>query len=206
MKRTAVIFLLLMLCMTTARAGNGKSSPRPDITFGVEWGYIGTFFSGYHHNFFSNEGYRVDQDDYGLTFISNADAYVHAGYNLDDNWNISLYIGGTGLAGFAPALPVSIRGTRYFGEEYEADRWFAFLDLGSGISLKKNPQEILAGKIGGGYRISLSRLSKLDFIVSARMTYTHQNITYKGTSIDRRFINRNNAYAAALSLGISITL
>ena len=86
-----------------------------------------------------------------------------------------------------------------------SDRWFSFIDLGSGISVKTHPQEILTGKIGGGYRMSLSRNTKLDFLVSLRSALTHPDIEYYGTEIEYSRINRNNAYVSAMSFGIALT-
>ena len=53
--------------------------------------------------------------------------------------------------------------------------------------------------------MSLSRYSKLDFIISARMTYTHPQITYDQEVISQEMVRRNNAYVSALSLGIGLT-
>ena len=61
------------------------------------------------------------------------------------------------------------------------------------------------GKIGGGYRISLSKDTKLDFLFSARLTYTHPYIFYDDTQISHNKINRNNAWLSALSIGISLS-
>jgi len=118
---------------------------------------------------------------------------------------MSLYLGYEGIGDIHKAIPVSLRLTRYFGKYPLKDRWLAFADMGSGICIKRPVQEILSGKIGGGYRISLSRTTKLDFLVSARMTYTHPQVTYDKEVISHDMVRRNNAYASALSLGISLT-
>ena len=174
-------------------------------TFGVEWGYVATFQSGYRYIFFPPEGYRVDVRDNSFGLQNNADLYIHSGVNLSRSWNLSLYAGYAGVGDIHKVLPVSIRVTRYFGKDPLSDRWFAFSDLGSGICFKRPVQEILTGKIGGGYRMSLSRYSKLDFIISARMTYTHPQITYDQEVISQEMVRRNNAYVSALSLGIGLT-
>lgn len=201
MKRIAII-LLFVLCLTSAQA-RGRDFPR--WTFGAEWGYVATVQSGFHHNFFSSEGYRIDLRDNEFKYKSNADVYLHAGYNLSRNWNVSLYIGYAGVDDIHNVVPVSIRGTRYFKENGAGDRWLAFIDLGSGICLKTDPQEILVGKLGGGYRFSLSADSKIDLLFSVRMTYTHPQIIYDEEVITMRWTNRNNAYVGAASIGIGLT-
>ena len=203
MKLSPLILSLFLSCICLhAQEQKGRV---PEFTFGVEWGYVATLHYGYHNNFFSPEGNRIDRRDNIIGLFNNADAYLHAGYNINHLWNISGYIGWAGLADSQSIIPISIRATRYFGDNHLTDRWLCFADIGSGISIKKHPQEILTGKLGGGYRISLSRISKLDFIASVRITYSHENINHYGYMIEPEYINRNNIYASALSLGISLT-
>ena len=122
-------------------------------------------------------------------------------------------------AGVVESVPAALRaitgngvnvlamGAFYVAPQMGCDIADAYLnaELGSGICIKRPVQEILSGKIGGGYRISLSRTTKLDFLVSARMTYTHPQVTYDKEVISHDMVRRNNAYASALSLGISLT-
>jgi hypothetical protein len=202
MKNILAILLILIPFNNFVNAQKDRFSK---YTFGVEWGYVATFQSGYRYIFFPPEGYRVDVRDNNFRLQSNADLYIHSGINLNSIWNLSLYAGFAGVGDIHKVLPVSIRATRYFGKDPLADRWFAFTDLGSGICFKRPVQEILTGKIGGGYRMSLSRYSKLDFIISARMTYTHPQITYDQEIISHDMVRRNNAYVSALSLGLGLT-
>ena len=204
MKRGLITYLLTLACcfMASGRTGAATASK---VTFGAEWSYIATFQSGYHFNFFAPDGYRVDMDEDQARYFTNGEVLFHAGYNLNDQWNLSLYLGYTGISDMHPAVPISIRATRYFGTDHMADRWFAFGDIGSGVSIKKDPREIYAGKIGGGYRLSLSRYVKLDFVASIRMIYTHPDIIYYGEKISREWINRDNGHASSASLGISLT-
>lgn len=202
MKRLCII-LFLLISVRASLVAQEKSYPR--ITFGAEWGYIGVFYSGYHYNFFAPEGYRVDPRGHEFKYDSNAEVYLHVGYNINEKYNVSLYAGFSAVEDYHHTLPVSLRLTRFYGASHMDDRWLTFVDLGSGLSLKKNPQEILTAKVGGGYRLSLSRNTKLDIIFSLRSVLTHPDITYYDTAIDRSRINRNNAYLSAASLGLALT-
>ena len=199
------ILAILLTLISFNNFVNAQKDRFYKYTFGVEWGYVATFQSGYRYIFFPPEGYRVDVRDNSFGLQNNADLYIHSGVNLSRSWNLSLYAGYAGVGDIHKVLPVSIRATRYFGKGPLSDRWFAFTDLGSGICFKRPVQEILTGKIGGGYRMSLSRYSKLDFIISARMTYTHPQITYDQEVISQEMVRRNNAYVSALSLGLGLT-
>lgn len=203
MKRLAAYIILILMPMTLSAEGKGSSEKR--MTFGAEWGYVFTFFSGYHNNFFSPDGWRVNERDSGMCHFSNAEINVHIGYNLSDKWNLSAYAGCSAIQDAGFCLPVSIRATRFYKADHQGDRWLTFIDLGSGISLKKHPQEILTGKLGGGYRISLSERTKLDFLASVRMNYTHKDIIFENSEISFDRINRNNVYGCALSIGVSLS-
>lgn len=203
MRRLSIIFILLPLLWTGAAATERNAPGR--FTFGAEWGYMCIFYSGYHYNFFAPEGYRVDPRGHGFTFRSNGEAYLHVGYDLGRRSNISLYTGFSAVEDYHHIIPVSIRYTTYYKESSKGDRWFSFADLGSGISIRKSPREILSVKAGGGYRMSLSKDAMLDFVISLRSVLTHPDIDYYGTMIPEEKINRNNAYASAISIGISLT-
>lgn len=199
-----LLFIIFLISVFESNT-NAQEKDFPRWSFGAEWSYVATVDCGWHYNFFSQEGYRVDTRGKNTVFYSNAEAYFNVGYNLTHRWNLALYVGIAGLYDMHKAIPASIRNTFFWGEDPDDDRWFSFIDLGSGICLKKPPQEILTGKIGGGYRISLSRNSKLDFLLSLKMAYTHPEIIYEDAVIPFEKINKNNSYIGAITLGTAIT-
>lgn len=203
MRRLAIYILLAFLPVLSFAEDRAKQVSR--FTYGAEWGYILTFYNGYHYNFFSPDGWRVNEKDAGACFYSNAEIYAHAGFNLSNDWNISAYLGYTAIQDKDHCIPVSLRATRYFRENGKGDRWLAYIDVGSGVSIKKHPQELFTGKLGTGYRLSLSEKTKLDVLASLRMTYAHSNIEFENTQISFDRINRNNVYGCALSVGLSLT-
>lgn len=204
MKRGLLTYILaLASCMISW--GQSRDAVLPKITFGAEWGYMPSFFSGCHYNFFDPDGFRVDQKDFSSVYHNNGEVMFHIGYNLNHKWNLSLLTGYSGAAGYEPTIPISLRITKYWGENHLADRWFTLFDLGSGICLKNAPQETFSCKLGGGYRISLSRVTKLDFLAAFKGLYTHPDIKYYGESIDLKWINRNDGYVGSLFVGISLT-
>ncbi len=174
------------------------------MTFGIEWGYVATFWNGHFYNFFAPEGYRMEDRQNELGFISNADMYAHIGYDFNTKWNLSIYVGYEGIADIHKAVPVSLRVTRFFGADPETDRWLVFADAGSGICIKMSPQEIMTAKLGGGYRLALSRTTSLDFILSARFTRTHPQIMYDKAPIQLSRTNKNVAYTASISVGMAL--
>lgn len=203
MKRVLLILLIFSLFNRSVDARETERGSR--FTFGLEWNYIATLHYGFHFNYFAPEGFRVDDADHFFGYWNNADMNVHIGWNINPTWNLSMYLGYAGVGNIHNVIPISLRATRYFGKDPLSDRWFAFAEAGSGICIKSPVQEILIGKTGFGYRLSLSPDTKLDFILSARTTYTHPHIYYDGIQISSTRINRNNAYLSALSIGMAIT-
>ena len=203
MKKLAVICTMLIAFLTCAEAQSREDIPR--ITYGAEWCYVASVFSAHHYNYFSPEGYRYDSKGAAAGFTSNGEALLHVGYNVTDSWNLAIYAGITGISDYHNDIPLSFRATRFFKQDMKGDRWFTFADAGTGISIKKHPQEIAVLKIGGGYRVSLSRDTKLDFNAALRCTYTHPDIYFEHGIISQRWINRNNAIVVSASLGMAVT-
>ena len=199
------MLLIFAIAVFSTRPVSGKEKELPKITIGAEWGYMPTFFHGYDYNFLDTEGFREIGHEADLKYFSNGEVTLHAGYNFNSRWNLSLHAGYAGIAGFQPVIPFSIRATRYWSEDYLADGWFSFMDIGSGICLKKEPQEIALCKIGSGYRISLSRTTKLDFITAVRGTYTHPEIKYYNERVPLERIRYSNGYAISLFFGLGLT-
>ena len=194
---SALVFLHLGL--------HAQETGCPRFTYGAEWSYAAFFYYGYHYNFYAPEGYRVDPRGHSATYESNGEAYLHAGCNFNHKYNLSLYAGLSAVMEYHHTVPVSLRLTRYYGDSHMKDRWLSFIDLGSGIILKEHTQELYTGKIGGGYRLSLSRDTKLDFIVTIRTILTHPDIEYDGVEIVPERINRNNLYCSGASIGMALT-
>ena len=203
MKKLAVICTIVLAFLTCAGAQSREDYPR--ITYGVEWNYVAAVFSAYHYNYFSPEGYRYNSKGTTTSFVNNGEALLHVGYNVTGNWNLAICTGITGISDFHNAIPLSFRVTRLLKPKTNGDRWFTFADAGSGISLKKQMQEIATLKLGGGYRVSLSRDTKLDFNAAIRCAYTHPDINYDYEIISQRWINRNDAIVVSATIGMAVT-
>lgn len=213
MKR--ILHILLIICSfniyvlganKNVKCLNSSTDAVPKWTFGAEWSYVGTIHYSKKFNYFNTEGYRQNTSFDTFGYWNNGEALLHLGYNLSDRWNLSVYAGVTGLADIHKAIPVSLRVTHYFSRMYPAkDTWLAFADLGSGVSLKQEPQEIFTGKIGAGYRINLSPDTKLDFIAALRLAYTHPQIIDGGDLITLKWTNRNTGFLQSFSIGMAIT-
>ena len=202
-----LLFILMFYAVSCiGLAAQVPSDSVPRITFGAEWSYSATFFNGHRYYFLAPEGFRVDDRSDRFKYCADGEVFLHCGCNIGSDWNLSAYIGYTGIGDYHSGIPISLRATRFFGPDPLKDRWFAYCDAGSGISLKKNPEEILTAKLGGGYRMSLSRFTKLDFLASLRFVYTHPDIDFYGERIGTEYISRNIGYILFLWHRINILI
>lgn len=208
--------VIILICAAAAAipasakdAGKEKSDAKawPVMTYGAEWSYAATLCSSYHQNFYSSEGSMVDIRKTRFGLKSNGEMNLHVGANLGKMWNLSLYAGYTGVGKYHHAIPVSFRLTRFYGQNPMQDRWLSFMELGSGVALHKKHSVMLGAKLGGGYRVSLGRLAKLDIIASFRLSYSNPDrIIHYDQDIPAESINRNNAFSTAFTIGLGITL
>lgn len=196
--------LLLLVFISICALSYGRND-KHRFTFGAEWSYSATFLAGHSFYFLAPEGYRIYDHDNSTCYMTDGEVFFHAGCNLNQCWNVSLYAGYTGIGDFHQGVPISVRITRFWGADPLKDRWFTFMDAGSGISIKKNPSELITAKIGGGYRLSLSKVSKLDFIASLRFIHTHPDVFYYGEQIILKDIKRNSAHIMSISAGIGLS-
>lgn len=203
MRRGLLTYILIFCC--AAVSGQTHEGILSKLTFGAECSYAATMYSFEYHYFKNSDGAREVIDKGEFLYDSDSEFSLHCGYNFNNCWNLSLYAGYTGIGRFHKAVPISLRATRYFGDNPLNNRWFAFLDIGSGISIKDIPEEIISGKIGGGYRLSLSKYTKLDFLLSLRGVRTHPDIMIYDDEAVPENVYTNEGFITSLSFGIGLT-
>ncbi len=181
---------------------NGHS---PRITYGLEWTYSALLAEIYHHNYTSPTG-RVDNKGIKANYINNGFALAHVGINCNRRLNISLYGGYGCIHREERAFPLSLRWTWFYGKQSTASRWFNYFDAGCAFRTHGiNPSAI--AKIGGGYRVSLSRSVKLDLMVAYQFAYGHLTIDDEdGDEVPQSRIRRNDNYINSINFSIGITL
>ncbi len=193
----------------TAFAGDMQRRSFSRLTFGVEGSFVGTFLSYRHSNFISNYGYRIDRKTYRHKFHGNGEILLHIGCNISPSVNLSLYSGYSGACKDGRIFPLDLRLTWFPSNKADKDRWFAFLDAGPALK-KAGKESSLAGtgKLGGGYRISITRSVKLDFLVSLRQVFMKDMIVKTDMAenqyIDENRIRRNNTAYTAITFGIGL--
>lgn len=209
-RHISVIFAFMIAYLLPAAGLNAASRSFPRLSFGIEGSLAGTFLSYRHSNYISNYGYRIDRRVINKKYHTNGEILLHLGMNISRHVNLSLYSGYSGVCKNGSIYPLSLRCTWFPAQDPSKDRWFAFID--GGPALKKTGRvSSLAGtgKLGCGYRISLTRSAKMDFLFSLRQAFIKDIYSQPGMLsaeyVEKDRIRRNNAAYMAVTLGIGLT-
>lgn len=204
-------FLLISVIIASAVMDAAADEPVrdfPRFTFGLEGNCILSAISYSHINYIAADGYRVDRRGSDCRPAVNGELLLNAGYNIGRHMNMALCFGISGISRGETVMPLSLRLTVLFGRDPLKARWFSFIDGGTGIGTGTVARFSPVAKIGAGYRISLTKSAKLDFMLSLRSIYTHPQITEfsEGDMVqvpsDR--IRRSQAFYNAVMLGVGL--
>ena len=210
--KVLICLLSLVSCLSTARereTGGNTASVRdwPRFTFGAETSYVLTFMNYSHFNFISADGDRRDERYTTFNVFNNGQILVHAGVNVSKNVNLAVYTGYGGVYKEERMIPLSLRATWLVGDDPAKNRWLVFCSAGTGFNDFDKPSKLSAeARIGGGYRISLNRVAKLDFLAGFQETYTHP-LAYEsdaGDYVPAERLRRNEAWFGALTFGLAL--
>lgn len=207
MKKSFLITVIIFAAVFTA-AAEKPARDFPGFTFGMEGNFILSAISYSHINYIAADGYRVDRRGLVCRPAVNGELLLNAGYNIDRHLNMALCFGVSGISRGETVFPISLRLTVLFGRDPLKARWFSFIDGGAGIGTATEARFSPAAKLGGGYRISLTRSAKLDFILSLRSIYTQPQITEFSdgdmVKVPSERIRRSQAFYNAIMLGIGL--
>lgn len=177
------------------------------MSFSLEWGGAFNAFYRLHNNYVTNEGSRVDIRDNGLRPDFNADILASAGFNLTTNLNLSVTSGYQGLQDGHRIIPLTLRGSWFFGDDPGQNRWFAYVDGGIGFRASEYIRNFISplAKTGFGYRLVLGEVIKLDFSCGFQYCHLHPDLfDADGQVISPANLRRNNLDIAGVRLGMAL--
>lgn len=207
MKKIILISVLITAAALSASAGeHARQFPR--FTFGIEGSYIVTAAAYSHSNFIADDGYRVDNRSLTFRPAGNGELLLNAGCNFGSRMNLAFCSGISGISRGETVVPMSLRFTFFFGKDPMKARWFSFLDGGAGIAVGREAPLAPIARIGTGYRISLTRSAKLDFLMSLRGIYSHPQVKEivdgAAAVVPEGRLRRSQAFYGALTFGIGL--
>lgn len=209
MKRIVTIFLLMTLACYELSAWDlwrrFREWGSPEVKYGVEWGYTATFLDAARYDYVDPvDGYRVDESTVDAYLYSNAHVSANIGIYFGNHFCTAIYAGYEGIKQDKRIFPVTVRASYYF-KDYRSDGAFCFLEGGTGI----HPNDKFVsniGRIGAGYRLSLSRKGSLDLLMSLKLTGDRPEIAniHTGYPVPEHYIRYSNALYGAATLGIAL--
>ena len=99
--------LLLTLALLMPAAGLSAWTPKP--SFGIEWGYTGTFLRTHQYNYIYSAGSRIIDNGSMWWYYSNGSILANAGLDVSSKVNLSVYSGLLGVYSRRWMVPVELR-------------------------------------------------------------------------------------------------
>lgn len=174
---------------------------------GAEWGYTQCFFLARDYNFFSEEGYRIYEQDRGFSWHANAQILAQLSYAVSDRSMLTLLGGYMGMGENNRLFPLALR-YAFFPRSWSADGLFVFAQGGVAWHTHATAGEPAAlGATGGGYRIHLNEDFALDLTVGLKYLHDHPAIPNpEGPgNVSAPNIRKNVAGHCALDISIALS-
>ncbi|MGM9762939.1 MAG: hypothetical protein ACI3ZQ_02830 [Candidatus Cryptobacteroides sp.] len=195
--KLSISFLMICICLSaSAEMREGRH-----LTFGVEGDYVVSFLDIGSFAYIPVEGFRVVEQPVDWKYLGGFAYYAHIGYDITRNLNISFYGGYSSC--IYNMVPMSLRLSFYGKENRFKDRWFGFVDAGSGLSIQSKVKPIICGKIGCGYSFTLSGITSLELLFSLNGIYLQPDARYVG-SVDESKLFKSHLGVISASFGIGL--
>ena len=164
----------------------------PRISYGLEWGYTGTFLRTHQYNYIYSAGSRVIDNDSFWWYYSNGTVLANAGLDLGSKVNMSVYSGLLGVYSRRWMVPVELR-TRWCPSGLDQNGLVTHLGIAATFPVTTLQETSGRINIGAGYRVMVYRHISIDFLMSAVVTADHDLIRDPDTEyyVPRMNITRN---------------
>lgn len=209
MRRKLLSIIIILVCIQPlASARLLPGGPLFDrFLAGVEWGYTQCFFLSRDYNFYSEEGYRIYEQDQGFSWHANAQILARVSYALGNRSMLTLLGGYMGMGENNRLFPVQLRYS-YFPKSFLEDGLFAFAQ--GGVAWHTHAaagQPAMLGSLGGGYRLHLSEDCNLDLLVGFKYLRDHPSIPNpEGPgNVPAHNIRKNVAGYCALDISLALS-
>ena len=186
LKKISLAFAVLILSCPFA-VGKGKK-----VTYGLEWGMTGSFFTYHSYAFRSIYGLIKDTDSFDRLTL-HGELLGHVGYNIGNKLNISLLTGYSGLSREVRIIPFTAR-LSYFPKGSCTGSAIIFAEAGGGPDVRLNGRGAVLAKIGAGRRIMIGEGASVNFMAGYRLTKMYPDLVNPDTNelVPRDKILKNN--------------
>lgn len=176
------------------------------LTWNLEWGFTGTFFSVHDLHYKTQEGYHMDPRYHDFFFHANGLLGVQAGIRTGRWLQWDLCTGYYGLQRDMRSIPAGLRGTCHFGKQPGLSGLFGFAEGGVGFSPENWKKNADYARAGIGYRIPLGAGAALKLMFSGQLSQTHPlpYDPFDDMIVDPSRLSRSNRYSAGLTVSAAI--
>lgn len=200
MKRRLLLCLLLLL-----PAASALHAQR--LSWSVEWGFTGTFFSYHDLHYTTLEGYHMDPRFYDNDFHTNGFLGVQLGVGLSERLQLALCTGYYGMQYDIRSIPAGLRGTWAFGSMPDGRGVSGFLEAGIGFSDENGKKNADYARLGASYDLPLGAGVRLRFLAAGVVSLAHP-VPYDPFDeqfVDPERVGRSNRLCVGLSVGTAIS-
>ena len=199
MKKAFTLILSLLLLSSALMA------MRPRFSYGLEWGYTGTFLNTWQENYIYSSGSRIVDNSGVWRYFSNGSLLACAGLDLTEKLNLSLYSGIHGVYFKRRMVPLELR-ARWCPSGLEGNGLVTC--LGAAAMFPTAAIYSVSPRInaGAGYRVNVYKSICVDFLLSFAVSGDHRSIIDPDTStpVPEEDITRNTAQYWGISFSVAL--
>ena len=194
-----LLILLLMACSLEALAW------KPNVSYGLEWGYTASFLRTVRYSYICSDGYRIVDNSAGFNYFSNGSILANVGLDVLPKLNVSLYSGLIGVWSDRWMVPVELR-LRFCPAGLYEDGFIYSLGTSANFPTKTLRETCLRASAGAGYRVAVFRDISVDFLLSVGYSTDHDQIKdpISGDIVTYSNISHNDSGYLGISLSAAI--
>lgn len=177
----------------------------PRFSYGLEWGYTGTFLRTRQHNYIYSEGARIIDNSAVWWYYSNGAVLANAGADLTNHLNLSVYSGLLGVYSRRWMVPVELR-ARWCPSGLASDGFIAHTGAALVFPTTTLKETAVRLNIGAGYRFLVYKHISVDFLASFNLTSDHDQIRDPDTNeyVPRSKVSSNLSEYWGVNIGAAL--
>ncbi len=148
---------------------------KPKPSFGLEWGYTGTFLRTHQYNYIYSAGSRIIDNGSNWWYYSNGSVLAGAGLDVSRTVNLSVYSGLLGVYSHRWMVPVELR-TSWCPAGLEEDGLITHAGVAATFPTSTLMETTARINLGAGRRFKVYRHISVDFQMSFNLTLDHDII------------------------------
>lgn len=194
-----LLILLLLTCSINAFAR------KPNVSYGLEWGYTASFLRTVHYSFVCSDGYRIVDNSSSFNYFSNGSILANVGLDLLPKLNLSVYSGLAGVWSDRWVVPVELR-LRFCPAGLYGDGFICSAGASVNFPTKTLRETCFRASAGAGYRVAVFRDISVDFLLSVGYSTDHDQIIdpISGDIVTYSNISHNDSGYLGISLSAAI--